>query len=310
MAKHCFSTHRAAAVVVATSFLAVPPPGDAQEIASKPAQPVTTERLLDDLYLISGEGGNVAALVTDAGVLLVDDMFERNHDGIVAAVASVTAQPIRFVVNTHQHDDHAGGDRLFLPIAEVIAHENVRANLSDIRQPYYEDTPGLPIGLPEVTFTESLTLHLGGYEVYAVHLGRGHTNGDAVIWFPQLGVIHTGDLFIGRGSLNIYADYAQGGSLLEWADTIDAVLSLDFDTIVPGHGPIAQREDLARFRENLSRMVRRVDSFIEMGATRSQVAALLEADYGWRAEGCPPSPPTPGCLQFQQLDALIEELSR
>ena len=101
-----------------------------------------------DLYMVSGEGGNVAVYVTSEGVVLVDDMFDRNHADILAQVKSVTEKPIRYVLNTHQHDDHAGGDMKMLPIAEVIAHRNARANLTDIKQPYYEDTPGTPIGLP------------------------------------------------------------------------------------------------------------------------------------------------------------------
>jgi len=281
-----------------------------QDLSLKAAQPVSIEKVAGNLYEITGEGGNVAVLVTEFGVVLVDDMFERNHDGIVAAVASVTDKPIRFVINTHQHDDHAGGDRLFLPVADVIAHDNVRANLSDIRQPYYEDTPGLPIALPEISFSDSITLRPGGQTVHAYHPGRGHTNGDAVILFPQYRTIHTGDLFIGRGSLNIYADYAQGGSLLEWSATVDAILELDFDTIIPGHGPRASRDDLVTFRSNLREMVDRIGALVDMGATKEQIATVFEADYGWRSTGCPPSPPTPGCLQFQQLDALIDEFSR
>jgi glyoxylase-like metal-dependent hydrolase (beta-lactamase superfamily II) len=276
----------------------------------KAPQPLSIEPVRDKLWLISGEGGNVAALVTDESVVLVDDMFERNHADILAKVAEVTDRPVRYVLNTHQHDDHAGGDRLMLPIAEVIAHENVRANLRDIRQPYYEDTPGLPIGLPELTFSESFTIHAGGETVSARYFGRGHTNGDAVIHFPALGTIHTGDLFIARGSLNIYADYAQGGSLLEWADTIDGILTLDFETIIPGHGPLATRAELIEFRAKLAVMVERMTALVTMGATKAQVAAVFETDYGWRATGCPPSPPTGGCLQYQQLDALIDELAR
>jgi glyoxylase-like metal-dependent hydrolase (beta-lactamase superfamily II) len=281
-----------------------------QGLTLKSPKPVSIEEVADNLYLITGEGGNVAVLVTDSGVALVDDMFERNHAGIVEAVASVTDQPIRYVINTHQHDDHAGGDRLFLPIAEVIAHENVRVNLSHIKQPYYEDTPGLPPGLPEITFSESLTLHFGPETVHAIHPGRGHTNADAVILFPRRGVIHVGDLFIGRGSLNIYADYAQGGSLLQWAATLDAILALDFDVVIPGHGPIASRADLLRFRSDLAAMVERIDALVDMDASKQQIAVVLETDYGWRSTGCPPAPPTPGCLQFQQLDALIDELSQ
>jgi glyoxylase-like metal-dependent hydrolase (beta-lactamase superfamily II) len=281
--------------------------------------PVSIEPIRDNLYLLTGEGGNVAALVTDDGVVLVDNMFDRNHEGIVAAVASVTDRPIAYVLNTHQHDDHAGGDSKMLPLADVIAHENVRVNLTDIREPYYQDTPGLPIGLPNITFADRFALFVGGTEVRALHLGRGHTNGDAIVHFPDLRVIHTGDLFLGRRAppradrppgVNIYVDYAQGGSFLDWTATLDAVLALDFDTIVPGHGPVSTRADLVQFRADLEAMRERIAGLIDMGASKGQILAVFESDYGWRSTGCPPSPPTPGCLQFQQMDALIEELRR
>ena len=293
--------------------------------SQKPPGPLGIEWVNDNLYLISGEGGNVAGYVTGEGVILVDDMFDRNHADILAQVASVTDQAIAYVLNTHQHDDHAGGDLKMLAIAEVIAHNNVRANLTDIKQPYYEDTPGTPIGLPRVTFADELSVHLGGKQVLIKHFGRGHTNGDAVVYFPDLKVIHTGDLFIVRPDsriassgktldkppgVSIYVDYAQGGSFLEWTDTLDAVLELDFDTAIPGHGPVSTREDLVRFRADLKAMRDRVATMIRQGATKDEVVATFETDYGWRATGCPLGPPTAGCLQFQQMDALIEELSR
>ena len=108
----------------------------------------------------------------------------------------VTDKPLKYVINTHQHDDHAGGDFKMLPLAEVIAHKNVRANLKDIKRPYYEDTPGTPIGLPRVTFTDELAVTLGEKEVQAHYFGRGHTSGDAIVYFPELRTIHTGDLFL------------------------------------------------------------------------------------------------------------------
>src|SRR5262245_60325870 len=148
---------------------------------AKPPGPLRIAQVKDDLYLISGEGGNVAVLVTPEGVVLVDDMFDRNHSDILAQVQTVTSQPIRYVINTHQHDDHAGGDFKMLPIAEVIAHQNVRANLEHIKQPYYEDTPGTPIGLPRITFSDEFAVHIGGKEVRAKYFGRGHTSGDAVV---------------------------------------------------------------------------------------------------------------------------------
>src|SRR5688572_2174467 len=141
---------------------------------AKPPGTLRIEKVKGDLYMISGEGGNVAVYVTGEGVILVDDMFDRNHADILAQVKSVSDKPIRYVINTHQHDDHAGGDFKMLSIAEVVAHSNARANLVDIKQPYYEDTPGTPIGLPRVTFSNEFAIYLGGKEVRAKYFGRGH----------------------------------------------------------------------------------------------------------------------------------------
>jgi len=287
----------------------------------KPAQPLNIARVKGDLYMISGEGGNVAVYVTPEGVILVDDMFYRNSDDIRAKVASVTDRPIKYVLNTHQHDDHAGGNANLLAIANVIAQQNVRANLEHIKQPYYEDTPGTPIGLPNITFADELVVHLGGKEVRAKYFGRGHTNGDAVIYFPELKVVHTGDLFLGRTpaaaaaaaakppGANIYVDYAQGGSFLDWTHTLDGVLTLDFDTVIPGHGPVSTRADVGKFRADVEAMRTRIADLVHGGATKQQVLTVFEMDYGWRSTGCPPSPPKGGCLQFQQMDSLIQELS-
>ena len=290
----------------------------------KPPGPLRTERVKGDLYMIAGEGGNVALYATSDGVILVDDMFDRNHADILAQVKTVTDKPLKYVVNTHQHDDHAGGDLKMLPIAEVIAHKNVYANLKDIKQPYYEDTPGTPIGLPRITFTDQLDVHLGGKDVQAYYFGRGHTSGDAIIYFPELKTIHTGDLFLstrggGRGAATakprppgvpIYVDSAQGGSFIEWSKTLEGTLKLDFDTVIPGHGPVATRADLVKFKADLETMRGRLTGLIKGGSTKAEIVKILEDDYGWRSTGCPQSPPTGGCLQYQQVDALIAELRR
>jgi glyoxylase-like metal-dependent hydrolase (beta-lactamase superfamily II) len=287
----------------------------------KPPRPLKVEKVKGDLYIVSGEGGNVALYATSEGVILVDDMFYRNHDDMLKAIASITDKPLRYVVNTHQHDDHAGGDALMLPIAEVIAHKNVRANLVAHRTPYFEDTPGTPIGLPRVTFADELSVYLGGKEVRAHWFGRGHTSGDAIIEFPDLKVIHTGDLFLASGpprpgarafppGSNLFVDSSQGGSLLEWTKTLDGALSLDFDTVIPGHGPVSTRDDVVKFRGGVEAMQRRLTSLVREGTSRDDLAKIIQDEYGWRATGCPPSPPTPGCLQYQQLDALMTELRR
>jgi cyclase len=288
----------------------------------KPPGPLRIANVKGDLYMISGEGGNVAVYVTSEGVVLVDDMFDRNHTDVLAQVKSVTDKPIRYVLNTHQHDDHAGGDFKMLPIAEVVAHRNVRANLTNIKQPYYEDTPGTPIGLPQLTFTDEFAVHLGGKEVRAKYFGRGHTNGDAVIFFPELKVIHTGDLFLGRNAprggtaqtrppgVNIYVDYAQGGSFMEWTKTLDGALQLDFDSVIPGHGPVSTKEDVVKFRQDLETMRTRLINIVRNSNNKDEMVKVLETDYGWRATGCPLTPPTAGCLQFQQSDSMYAELKR
>jgi cyclase len=289
---------------------------------AKPPGQLRIAAVKGELYLISGEGGNVAVYVTSEGVVLVDDMFDRNHADILAQVKSVTDKPIRYVLNTHQHDDHAGGDLKMLPIAEVIAHKNARANLVDIKQPYYEDTPGTPIGLPRLTFSDEFAVHLGGKEVRAKYFGRGHTSGDAVIYFPDLKTIHTGDLFLARAAprggqvqsrppgVPIYVDYAQGGSFFDWSRTLDGTLSLDFDTVIPGHGAVSTKDDVVRFRRDLETMRTRLADLVRGGMSKDQLVKVLETDYGWRATGCPLTPPTAGCLQFQQSDALYAELKK
>jgi cyclase len=290
---------------------------------AKPPGPLHIEKVKGDLYMISGEGGNVAAYVTSEGVILVDDMFDRNHADILTQVKSVTDKPLRYVLNTHQHDDHAGGDLKMLPIAEVIAHRNVRANLVHIKQPYYEDTPGTPIGLPRITFSDETSVFLGGKEVRAKYFGRGHTNGDAIIYFPELGVIHTGDLFLGRrpdapapptqtrpAGVNIYVDYAQGGSFFDWSKTLEGTLTLDFDTVIPGHGAVSTKADVVKFKADLEAMRSRLVTMVKAGKSQDEIVNTLEADYGWRAKGCPPSPPTAGCLQFQQSDSMMAELKQ
>ena len=156
----------------------------------------------------------------------------------------------------------------------------------------------------------------------ARYFGRGHTSGDAIVYFPELRTIHTGDLFLNfrpgtrpdepprPPGVPIYVDYVQGGSFMEWTKTLDGALKLDFDTIIPGHGPLATKADLVQFKANLETMRTRLIGLIKGGRTKAEMAKVLEDDYGWRSTGCPPSPPTGGCLQYQQLDALMAELGR
>jgi len=265
---------------------------------SRPApRPASVQKLREDLFMIAGQGGNVAVYVTGEGVLLVDDMYERNADDILAKVRTITDKPLKYVLNTHQHEDHSGGNVRMLPLAEVIAHKNARANLVRLNKSW----------LPRLTFSEQADVHLGGKEVRACYYGRGHTGGDAVVYFPEARAIHTGDLFLsgpvipkGPGGANIYVDYREGGSALEWTEALDQVLTLDFDVVIPGHGPVATRADLVTFKAAFEGMRNRVSDLVRQGKGKDEVEKTLINDYGWPAGG----------LAIAQVDSLIAELKR
>jgi glyoxylase-like metal-dependent hydrolase (beta-lactamase superfamily II) len=234
---------------------------------------LTLNKVKDDLYEIEGDGGNVAVLVTGEGVILVDDKFDQDHDAIVAKVKSVTAQPIKYLFSTHHHSDHSGGNAKFLPTAEIISTLNARNNIVEHKQPNAADV--VPARL---AFTQEMSVFLGGKEVRARYYGRGHTNGDAVIYFPSLRVLHTGDLMANASPL---IDYAGGGSLVDWTKTLDEALKLDFDTVIPGHGAVTTKAGLLTYRNNVEKLRTRVSGLIHQGRSQDEIAKVMTAEYQW-----------------------------
>jgi len=238
--------------------------------------------VMDGLYVIPGfdggqSGGNVAVRVTDDGVIIVDDKFPYSFDFITEQVSRVTDQPIKYVLNTHHHGDHAGSNADFMRSAEVIAHKNARTNI--IRNNL--------AGAPRVIFADETAVFLGGAEVQMFHFGRGHTNGDAVVYFPDLRTVHTGDLFVygerlDGSTLSPFWDFGNGGSVLEWPATLTRLLALDFDTVIPGHGPVLTKADVRTFRGKLETVIDRVRAEIAAGATRDDIGSRVDtADLDW-----------------------------
>ncbi len=236
----------------------------------------------DGLYVIPGfdggqSGGNVAVRVTDDGVIIVDNKFPYSFDFITEQVRKITDQPIKYVLNTHHHDDHSGSNADFLPTAEVIAHKNARANIVRNNQP----------GPPRVIFADETAVFLGSAEVQMFHFGRGHTNGDAVAYFPDLRTVHTGDLIVfgqrlDGTTLSPFWDFGNGGSVLEWPATLTGLLALDFDTVIPGHGPLLTKDDVRIFRGKMEIVIDRVRSEIAAGATRDDIGSRIDtADLDW-----------------------------
>ena len=151
-----------------------------------------------------------------------------------------------------------------------------------------------------MTFADQAQVFLGGKEVDAYYNGRGHTNGDVVIYFPALRVLHTGDLFTtnGQGSVAPLVDYNGLGSAIEWTKTLDGVLKLDFDTVIPGHGPISKKADLEKYRAGFEKMQTNIRNLSRQGKSRDDVLKMLVSDFGWAQSG----------LGTNSLDRVIAEL--
>ena len=234
------------------------------------------------LYLIPGldggvTGGNVAVRVTNGGVILVDNKFPHSFEMITTEVRKITSLPIKYVLDTHHHADHSGSNADFMAIGEVIAHKNARGNIVRNNQP----------GAPRIVYSDETSIFLGGVEAQAHHFGRGHTNGDSVIYFPDLKTVHTGDLFIwGQRSdgstLSPFMDYGNGGSGLEWTATLDGLLELDFDTVIPGHGPILTKDEVRTFRGRMQTLQDRMRAAIADGVSRDDVPNRVDtSDLDW-----------------------------
>lgn len=246
-----------------------------QNRGGQPPQ-LNLNKVKDDLYEIEGDGGNVAVYITDDGVILVDDKFERDHDTIMERIKGVTNKPVKYVLSTHYHEDHSGGNAKMLSSnAEIISTANARKNILA----HIQSNAGIIPTPARITFTQEEDVVLGGKEVRARFFGRGHTNGDAVMYFPALRTIHTGDLMAGTTPL---IDYPGGGSLADWTTTLDEVLNdLDFDTVIPGHGAVTNKAGLLLYRNNVEKLQNRVKGLIRDGKKADDIGKIMIAEYGW-----------------------------
>ncbi len=257
---------------------------------TQPAK-LTINKVKDGLFEIEGDGGNVAVLVTSEGVILVDDKYERDHDQIMDRIKSVTQQPVKYVFSTHYHEDHSGGNAKFLPTSEIISTRNARTNILEHKQ----SNGSLDTKPARVVFTDETSVFLGGREVRAHYFGRGHTNGDAVIYFPELRTIHTGDLMAGTSPL---IDYPGGGSLAEWGKTLsNAMAAWDFDTVIPGHGPVTNKAGLMTYRDNVEKLKARATALIRDGKSQDDLAKAMTAEYKWAPDSLQQQWSVPGMMK-------------
>src|SRR5882724_9600563 len=200
------------------------------------------------VYMLEGSGGNIGVSVGDDGIVIVDDQFAPLAPKIKDALKGITDKPVRFVLNTHFHGDHTGGNAVFGTEATIIAHENVRKRLKEGATVMGNEVkPAVKEALPVITFNDRTTVHLNGEDIRAIHFPNGHTDGDSVIFFPQAGVVHMGDDFVTYGFP--FVDVHNGGSVSGMIAGCEKVLAMTAPDVkfIPGHGPISTPADLRKY---------------------------------------------------------------
>ena len=255
---------------------------------------IKATKVAGSVYMLTGAGGNIGVSVGDDGIVIVDDQFAPLAPKIREALRGITAKPLRFILNTHFHGDHTGGNEALGREAPIVAHKNVRKRLKSGSG----QTPAAPAGaLPIITFDASMFIHLNGEDIRASHFPSGHTDGDSVIYFTESNVVHMGDHFF--NGMFPYIDTGSGGTARGYLANVEYLLStLPVNAkIIPGHGPLADRAALQRFAEMLRGTAAAVQQAIGAGKTVEQAKAdkiLAEwQSYNW---------------QFISTDAFIETL--
>ena len=218
---------------------------------------IKVSKVAGSVYMLEGAGGNIGASVGDDGIVIVDDQYAPLADRIQAALKGITDKPIRFIINTHYHGDHTGGNEFFQKQAPIIAHDNVRKRLEEGGQAgnggsLHMEQKAQPQGaLPIITFDHDVTVHLNGEDIRALHVPAGHTDGDSVIYFPKSNVVHMGDDFVTYGFP--FIDVVAGGTIDGMISGVESVIAeLPADVkIIPGHGGVSNLDDVRAYLKML-----------------------------------------------------------
>ena len=239
---------------------------------------IKTTKVSKNLYMLEGKGGNIGAVAGKEGVYIIDDQFAPLYDKITAALKKLSDQPVKFVINTHWHGDHTGGNEKFGKSGSVIvAHENVRKRMSkkNFTKIFNRETPAAAkAALPVVTFPDKMSIHLNGVEAKIMHFKNAHTDGDSVIYFPSLNAFHTGDIFF--NGFYPYIDVDAGGSLKGIIAAVTKILSMSNSRtkIIPGHGPLASKKDLEIYLKMLTQVNSKMAKLVKDGKTVEQIVEM------------------------------------
>jgi glyoxylase-like metal-dependent hydrolase (beta-lactamase superfamily II) len=230
-------------------------------------QPLTIEKVKDNLYVIIGGGGNTAAYVIQKGVVLVDTKLANYGQPILDKVKSVTDKPITHIINTHTHGDHVGSNEFFPAAVEIVAQENTAANM--VKMPAFQD-PAKKHGLADKTFKDKLTLLAGNESIDLYYFGRAHTNGDAFVVFRNLRVMHAGDAF--SGQTTPIMDTNNGGSGVDYPGTLAKAAAgiTNVDVVIPGHSAVTNWQGFLDYGEFMKAWVGSVQASAKAGKTAEQ----------------------------------------
>jgi len=249
---------------------------------------IETIDVADGIYMLMGEGGNIGISTGEDGVFMVDDQFAPLTDRIIAAVAKLSDQPVRFVINTHWHFDHTGGnENLGKEGVVIVAHDNVykRMSADSFIKAFNMQIPAAPkAALPVITFNDTVSFHLNGLEIVVVHQESAHTDGDSIVFFKTANVIHMGDTFF--NGIYPFIDSSSGGNVNGMIRSAENVLALSDEKtkIIPGHGPLADKAALEKYRDMLVMVRDRMQSLIDDGKTLDEIINMkpnADLDEGW-----------------------------
>jgi cyclase len=245
---------------------------------------IETIEVANGIYMLVGQGGNIGASIGDDGIFLIDDQFAPLTEKIKIALSEITVQPIKFMINTHWHFDHTGGnENLGNEGVILVAHDNVRKRMSTegFIEAFNQTIPAASdVALPTITFSETASFHLNNQSIEAIHVLNAHTDGDSVIFFRDSNVIHAGDVFF--NGLYPFIDKSSEGSINGVLRAVDLILGLaDNNTrIIPGHGPLANKRDLNNYRRMLIAVRDRMQNLIDEGKTLDEIIELKpNADF-------------------------------
>jgi len=253
---------------------------------------IKVTKVAGTVYMLEGAGGNIGASVGEDGIVIVDDQYAPLADKIEAALKGITDKKIRFIINTHYHGDHTGGNAIFQKEAPVIAHDNVRKRLAEgltagnLGSLKFEAKPQPKEALPILTFDHDMTVHLNGEDIRALHFPSGHTDGDSIIFFPKSNVVHMGDDFVRYGFP--FIDLGSGGSVEGMIAAMEEVLpKLPSDVkVIPGHGAVSNPDDVRDYVKMLKDTRAAVEKGVKSGKTLDQLKQekVLEPWKKWSGE--------------------------